>query len=529
MNHVYRLISKDALHTLQLQVDSSSVYPREGTTSKIGCSPPRKRPLALTWAATLALGVFALPAWAVPTCPVGTTLLGSAIGTPGTIGNGSAGQTLAGSGNYCLPAPGIIVGGAGSNGGGGGNGGTGSGGGIGGGNGGAGVSLSGGATLINIGGNGSAAGSFTGFGSGGGNGGTGSGGGSGGIGGGNGGAGGFGGAAGAGGAGLEATGNSHVTNVGIIVGGLSGNGTTQADSVNFSGGGNVLTLEVGSAEAGNIVSTSGSTNGGDTLILGDDTLAGGPGPGGSDSLNLGTVSGFDQLEKTGTSTWAATGNASFAGSITVAGGTLQVGDGTLTALSGSSTTVQNGATLDGFGAVGAPTTIAAGATLIPGSGVGNPGVFLINGPLDMLGTLAIGIDGVGAFGSLGVTGAVSFGTSSLLNFALGNDTNQHAGDTFRFFNASSFLDFADAQHNFSCSGLRYGLNCGLSDRGNNLVLTLNTRVARAPEPSSLSMLGLGLLLISGCMRWWGASGGKRCSRGNYRRRLNSENSNNKLN
>jgi autotransporter-associated beta strand protein len=124
---------------------------------------------------------------------------------------------------------------------------------------------------------------------------------------------------GAGGVGIIATGDTHITSSGVITGGDGSTGV--ADAIDFSNGGNTLILEVGSTTTGNITSTSGSTNGGDTLILGDNA-----GGGGSDSLNIGGVSGFATYEKTGTSTWTLTG-AGANQDWQVQGGTLQ-GDAT---------------------------------------------------------------------------------------------------------------------------------------------------------------------------------------------------------
>jgi hypothetical protein len=111
---------------------------------------------------------------------------------------------------------------------------------------------------------------------------------------------------------VQSTGSSTVINAGTISGGIGGNGGTgtQADAVNFSGGGNTLELESGYVFNGNVVSTSGTTNG-DTLALGGAT---------NSTFSLSNVSstaptsysgtpvyyGFNTLEKTGTSTWTVT-------------------------------------------------------------------------------------------------------------------------------------------------------------------------------------------------------------------------------
>ncbi|MHB8414230.1 MAG: hypothetical protein ACYDB1_02400 [Acidiferrobacteraceae bacterium] len=111
---------------------------------------------------------------------------------------------------------------------------------------------------------------------------------------------------------MQSTGSSTVINAGTITGGIGNGGTgAQAGAVNFSGGGNTLDLESGYVFNGNVVSTSGTTNGGDTLALGGAT---------NSTFSLGNVSstaptsysgtpvyyGFNTLEKTGTSTWTVT-------------------------------------------------------------------------------------------------------------------------------------------------------------------------------------------------------------------------------
>src|SRR5699024_8845344 len=76
---------------------------------------------------------------------------------------------------------------------------------------------------------------------------------------------------GKGGVGVLGTGGATVVNAGSISGGLSSDGSTRADAVHFTNGGNKLTLEKGYRFKGNVVSTSGTTGGGDTLGLGGDS------------------------------------------------------------------------------------------------------------------------------------------------------------------------------------------------------------------------------------------------------------------
>ncbi|MEW9573470.1 autotransporter domain-containing protein [Rhodanobacter sp. Si-c] len=282
----------------------------------------------------------------------GVSGTGFALTNAGSIagGNGGAGGSAnggaGGNGGSTFPMPIIIsngVGGNGGNGGTGGTGGTGGNGGVGidgsrftltntgsitGGNGGAGGGASGGGagvgyinpiTLGYSGSNGSA------------------------------GANGSHGGGGNGGAGVVSTGGSSITNAGSISGGLSGAGGTRADAVDLSGGGNTLTLESGYSFTGNVVSTSGSTNGGDTLALG------GNGTTGTFDLTQivttlptyqsGKVQyyGFANLAKTGTSTWIVTGGTTSTAAWTINGGTLQVGNGTTDGALGTGNIANNAA------------------------------------------------------------------------------------------------------------------------------------------------------------------------------------------
>ena len=159
-----------------------------------------------------------------------------------------------------------------------------------------------------------------------------------------------------GGMGVVATGNATIINSGSISGGVAGDGTTRADAADLSGGGNTLTLEAGYGFIGNVVSISGTTNGGDTLALGGSTNAT------FDVSQIVTTAltaytgtpqfyGFTTYEKTGISTWTLTGTPSttidwvidqgtlnFAGmtggvkvsSLSGSGGSLDLGANTLT-------------------------------------------------------------------------------------------------------------------------------------------------------------------------------------------------------
>jgi outer membrane autotransporter protein len=141
---------------------------------------------------------------------------------------------------------------------------------------------------------------------------------------------------GAGGAGVLGTGSSSVVTSGSISGGLDAGGSTRADAVDFSGGGNTLTLQNGYVFTGNVVSTSGTTDGGDTLALGgDSTTDGGTGDGSFDVTQIvadmptswtGTDQfyGFAAYKKTGTSTWTLTGGTAALTPWAIDDGTLAI-------------------------------------------------------------------------------------------------------------------------------------------------------------------------------------------------------------
>ncbi|RDS81737.1 hypothetical protein DWU98_11000 [Dyella monticola] len=99
------------------------------------------------------------------------------------------------------------------------------------------------------------------------------------------------------GIGVQAWGGDSVTTSGSIAGGSNGAGGN-GYAVLFSGGGNTLTIEAGASFIGSVLSTSGTTNGGDTLALAGDS---------NGTINPGLFSGFATYQKTGNSTWTLNG------------------------------------------------------------------------------------------------------------------------------------------------------------------------------------------------------------------------------
>jgi hypothetical protein len=141
-------------------------------------------------------------------------------------------------------------------------------------------------------------------------------------------------------------GSTTITNSGSITG-------TGGTAVLFTGANNLLVMSGAGAALTGVATGSG------TDIF---RLAGSA----DNSFNVSQISsGWTLLDKTGTSNWTLTGFASYAGPVTVNGGTLSV-NGNLS--SAASLTVNAGGTLGGTGTVG--NTAINGGTLAPGNSIG---------------------------------------------------------------------------------------------------------------------------------------------------------------
>ncbi|WP_407150442.1 autotransporter domain-containing protein [Bradyrhizobium sp. ORS 86] len=201
------------------------------------------------------------------------------------------------------------------------------------------------------------------------------------------------GATGPGGEGITGA-NLTVINAGSISGGLAGDNATRANAVTFTGGTNVYEMQAGASVTGNVV-VSGGTG---TFRLS------GTGNGSFDIStldNASTYAGFARFEKTGSSVWTLTGTSTYAGPVTVSGGTLAV-NGDITSASG--VTVNTGGTLGGNGIVGA--ALINGGTLAPGNSIGT--LTMASLTLTAASTYLVQVSGASADKTI-VTGIASLG------------------------------------------------------------------------------------------------------------------------
>ncbi|MFY1917083.1 autotransporter domain-containing protein [Achromobacter xylosoxidans] len=216
-----------------------------------------------------------------------------------------------------------------------------------------------------------------------------------------------------GGAAVVAQGGVQIANSGTLVGG-SGSFGPRANAVEFSGGGNRLTLMAGSAIVGNVVTNSGAGPAGDVLALGGDTTDT------STTFNvgqLGTVGsgrqyqGFENLEKTGASLWTLTGVNAGLASWTLRAGTLAIAsDAALGDPAGSLTL--DGGTLRNTTAIVATRPVqvrAGGGTLETPQPLTLQGALGGNGALVKTGAATLTLNGISTY-----TGALALQAGGLV-------------------------------------------------------------------------------------------------------------------
>ncbi|MBS0249256.1 MAG: hypothetical protein JSR61_21795, partial [Proteobacteria bacterium] len=218
------------------------------------------------------------------------------------------------------------------------------------------------------------------------------------------------GTAGAGGAGLVGE-NLNITigSSGSVIGGLSGDGTTRANAMTFTGGTNALTLTTGSTLVGNAVAFSAA----DTVTLNGST---------SGSIDVSQLQGFGGYTKTGTGTWVLTGGRTGTATWAIDGGILSVGTltsftpaptssglglGAVTLAGGELLTTTTGSLANDLSFANNKTSILAAATGTTLTLGGDPN---ISG--NTATNFTVGSNAVIQFGTTSDTGTIRYGASS---------------------------------------------------------------------------------------------------------------------
>ncbi len=231
------------------------------------------------------------------------------------------------------------------------------------------------------------------------------------------------GAAGAGGIGIVGSGLT-VINSGTIIGGMSGDGVTQADAIDFTGGTNTLTLTKTSVLTGNIEIDAGTVtfNQSTAVSLGN-VITGGGGviDSGAGTLILSGANTYTGATTVDAGTLEVTGAITASSDVTVNGGTLNVTG------SVADPTVNAGGTLTGTGSVG-DTTINAGGFFTPGDGT--PGASeTVNGNLTLASGSTYQIYLNPTTSSLAnVSGTAALGGTAQANFAGGSYISKNLYD-----------------------------------------------------------------------------------------------------
>lgn len=262
---------------------------------------------------------------------------------------------------------------------------------------------------------------------------------------------------GAGGAGVDALGRVNVITSGSISGGVGGTGlyvalptpAVQADAVDLSGGGNSLTLESGYSFVGNVVSSSGTTDGGDTLALGgsvDDSfdvsqiVAAAP----TDWTGAVQYYGFANYAKVDGNTWTLTNTTTAVTPWTLEGGVLQISsDANLGAPSGGLTF--NGGTLENTAAIttSRSITMTGAGTLQTDADLTDSGSVSGSGSLTKtgVGTLTFNGDGSAFTGATNVqTGTLVVGGDGFASATLGGPVTVASGATLGGFGTIGGMD-----------------------------------------------------------------------------------------
>jgi autotransporter-associated beta strand protein len=234
-------------------------------------------------------------------------------------------------------------------------------------------------------------------------------------------AGGPGAAAGAGGAGIVGAGLT-IINSGVIFGGMSGDNTTQANAITFTGGVNTLALWAGSSIHGTVSAFSTA----DTLTLGGNTNA-------TFDVSAGASQyvGFGNYVKTGASTWTLTNSTATTTPWTINQGTLAITANGSLGSSGSQLTFAGGTLQAAAGnlSVANNAHVNASGGTIDNNGFGFTYAGVISGPGGITITNSVGnAAGVAFTGNNTYTGGTTINPNSILQIGNGGTSGSVVGD-----------------------------------------------------------------------------------------------------
>jgi len=223
----------------------------------------------------------------------------------------------------------------------------------------------------------------------------------------------------------------------------------------------------------------------------------------------GAITGVGMVTKTGLGNVTITSNLNtYTGNTTVTAGRLAVNNTSGSATGTGTVTVKSGATLGGNGTISGTVTVQSGGTLAAGNSVGT----LHTGNLTLAGKLSVDVDVPvdpmvqgGAADEVIVTGAVNvsgaslefilnpahtYGDADLTYVLIDNDLSDAIVGSFTGLTRGGALDSAAFSY-FNLKGtLYYSYDSTTSSTtgGNDLAIHFSS----VPEPTSLSMVGLGL-------------------------------------
>ncbi|HAU38459.1 MAG TPA: hypothetical protein DCX07_12190 [Phycisphaerales bacterium] len=176
--------------------------------------------------------------------------------------------------------------------------------------------------------------------------------------------------------------------------------------------------------------------------------------------------------------WILSGASTYSGGTTINAGTLLVNNTTGSGTGAGDVSVTGG-TLGGTGTIGGNVSVSSGAFLAPGASVGT---LSVGGNVQINGTLKIELDGTGAGSAdkLAVTGGLDISNATVdFNELVAVDDAAYIFATYGSLNGTQFANVLNKPTGYD---IVYNYN------GNQIALVI-------PEPASLSLLGLGGLLM----------------------------------